>query len=139
MVWVPAVSSNFCDAAGASAPLRVLHTGLRVTGARKASEIGRVMAARFADFRACAETAPAPLHDVELGFDVDETGHVAASGAGTGALEQCLGQSLAGASFPAVGEKAHVVYPLHFVAADAGWKGPPVVRPFGPEHCDCGG
>jgi len=27
--------------------LRVLHTGLRVTGARKASEVGRAMAAHF--------------------------------------------------------------------------------------------
>jgi hypothetical protein len=124
----------------ARAPLRVLRTGLRVTGARKASDIGRVMAARFADFQACAETAgSAPLHDVELGFDVDEAGHATASGTGTSVLEQCLGQSLAGASFAAAGEKADVVYPLHFVAADAGWKGPPIVRPFGPERCDCGG
>jgi hypothetical protein len=44
-------------AAKGTAELRVVHTGLRVTGARKASEVGRVMAAHFADFRACAEDA----------------------------------------------------------------------------------
>jgi hypothetical protein len=124
----------------ASATLRVLHTGLRITGERKASEIGRVMASRFSDFQACAEAAaPAALHDVELGFDVDEAGQAVANGMGGGELEQCLGQSLAGASFAAADERAHVVYPLHFVAADAGWKGPPVVRPSGSERCDCGG
>lgn len=70
------------DAAGGE--LRVVHTGLRVTAARQASEVGRVMA------------------------------------------------GLAGAAFaPGAREKAHVVYPLHFVAANVALKGPPVVRPSG--------
>jgi hypothetical protein len=37
--------------------LRVLHTGLRVTGARKPSEVGRAMAAHFDELRGCGEDA----------------------------------------------------------------------------------
>lgn len=128
-------------AEGRPARLRVVHTGLRVTGARKTSEIGRVMAARFGDFQACgASVEPAALHDVELGFDVDQTGHAVASGAGAGALEQCLDWSLAGAAFaPGASEVSHVVYPLHFVAADVELKGPPAVPASKAAPCDCGG
>ena len=45
------------SAVDGTASLRVVHTGLRVTGARKASEVGRAMAAHFGEFRACAESA----------------------------------------------------------------------------------
>lgn len=128
------------DDSGA-AQLRVVHTGLRVTGARKASEIGRVMAASFGNFRTCGEAvAPAVLHDVDLAFDVDSAGHVVASGAGADALEQCLEQSVAGVAFAAGADaESHVVYPLHFVAANAKLEGPPVVQPTGAPPCDCGG
>lgn len=127
------------DTAGTE--LRVVHTGLRVTGARQASEVGRVMAARFAEFRRCGEiVTPSALHDVELGFDVDEAGRAVASHVASGALEQCLSQSLAGAVFaPGAREKAHVVYPLRFAAANVALKGSPVARPSGGERCDCGG
>jgi hypothetical protein len=124
-----------------AAQLRVVHMDLRVTGPRKPSEIGRVMAARFADFQACGEgLEPAALHDVNLGFQVDEAGHAVANGSGAGPLEQCLEQSVAGASFAAgASEVSHVVYPLHFVAANVELKAPPVVQPSGTAPCDCGG
>jgi hypothetical protein len=124
-----------------TAQLRVVHTGLRVTGARKASEIGRVMAQRMADFRVCAEGVElAAVHDVELAFEVDQAGRVATSGAGVGALEKCLEQSLASAAFAAgASESSHVVYPLHFVAANVELKGPPPARPAATAPCDCGG
>jgi hypothetical protein len=124
-----------------TAQLRVVHTGLRVTGARKASEIGRVMAHRMADFRACAEgVEPAAVHDVELAFEVDQAGRAATSGAGVGALEKCLEQSLASAAFAAgASELSHVVYPLHFVAANVELKGPPLARLAATAPCDCGG
>jgi hypothetical protein len=124
----------------ATAQLRVLHTGLRVTSARKISEVGRVMAARFADFRACAEgVQPGALHSVELDFDVNEAGRAAATGASADPLEECLDKSVAGAAFaPGASEPAHVVYPLHFVAADARLKSAPVARPPSQAACDCG-
>jgi len=51
-----------------SSSLRVVHTGLRVTGARKASEVGRDMAAHFDDFRQCAEaSAPSEARTGSLG------------------------------------------------------------------------
>lgn len=124
-----------------TAQLRVVHTGLRVTGARKPSEIGRVMAAHFGEFQACGTSVePAALHDVALTFEVDEAGHVLVAPARTAALEQCLEHSLASASFaPGARESSHVVYPLHFVAGDVELKAPAAPPASKAAACDCGG
>lgn len=135
-----------------TAELRVVHTGLQVTGARKASEVARIMAAHFSEFRACGQ---AELSDeaheqrsVALGFDVLASGQTAvrratsapgASGA-VSALEQCLELALANVTFAsAEAGDAHVVYPLHFAPAGGGLKNRGVPSPVAPAHCDCGG
>ena len=126
--------------------LRVVHTGLHVTGARKVSEVARAMAARFDEFRACAESAKsadgAELANprVSLAFDVGEDGHVAATGGSAGALEQCLNQSLSRVAFaPGASDVSHVVYPLYFAAAERELKAPGVASAEPLRPCDCGG
>lgn len=134
------------SAVDGTASLRVVHTGLRVTGARKASEVGRAMAAHFGEFRACAQStnnadgAGTAEPRVSLAFDVSEDGHVVATGAGAGALPQCLEKVLAGVELtPGAGGTAHVVYPLHFAAADAALTTTRVTPTRPTEACDCGG
>lgn len=136
-----------------TAELRVVHTGLQVTGARKASEVGRTMAAHFSEFRACGQATMSNESDAQrsivLGFDVLASGQTTArsvtsasgaAGAGSSALEQCLELALASVTF-ASGEAgdAHVVYPLHFAAASSGLKNRGVPSPVTRERCDCGG
>jgi len=119
---------------------RVLHTGLRVSGGRKASEVGRVMAAHFDDFRACAASLPtAQALSVQLAFDVSVDGRATATESSVGAVEECLARSLSAVGFVAGASSAtHVVYPLHFVAAQASLRSPRVaIAPSQP--CDCGG
>jgi hypothetical protein len=120
--------------------LRVLHTGLRLTGARKASEVGRTMAAHFDELRRCAEDAqPTRAQTVELAFDIAADGHTSTSGASLGELERCLEQSLARVTFSAEAtEPAHIVYPLYFMPASMD------LRSSHAHHepaaaCDCGG
>jgi hypothetical protein len=119
---------------------RVLHTGLRVSGARKASEVGRVMAAHFDDFRACAGgMQPAQQLSVRLAFDVTVDGRASVTDASVNAVEQCLARSMSGVSFVAgAGSAAHVVYPLHFVAARTSLQSPRAAS-LPPQACDCGG
>ena len=133
-------------AANGTAQLRVVHTGLRVTGARKASEVGRAMAAHFADFRACAESAKNPDaaqptdQRLSLAFDVGEDGRVSATSASSGALAQCLAQSLARVAFsPGASDVSHVVYPLYFAAADGGLTSARVTPTAPSKPCECGG
>lgn len=134
------------SAANGTATLRVLHTGLRVTGARKASEVGQVMAAHFGEFRACAESAKnaddagTDEPHVSLVFDVSEDGHVVATDSGAGALRQCLEKVVAGVAFaPGKSGDAHVVYPLYFAAADATLTTKRVTPTRPANACDCGG
>ena len=128
-----------------TAELRVVHTGLQVTGARKASEVGSAMAAHFAEFRACGQAELGDKLDeqrsVVLDFDVLPSGVAAASGASANALEQCLDQVLSRTSFAASdgSAPAHVVYPLHFAAAGSGLTNRGVPSPLVRERCDCGG
>lgn len=132
-------------AANQTAELRVVHTGLQVTGARKASEVGRVMAAHFAELRACGQAELGDERDeqlsVALDFDVLPSGLAVASGAATNALERCLDQALSSVSFAVTGSNAatHVVYPLHFAAAGGGLKDRGVPTPVVRERCDCAG
>ena len=127
-------------AENATAALRVVHTGLLVSGARKASEVGRAMAGHFDDFRRCAQgVAFAEPLRVELDFDVAADGQVSAMPAVT-ALEQCLDQSVARVAFSGDAHApAHVVYPLYFVPATADLRMPPAVERPRPPPCDCGG
>lgn len=128
-----------------TAELRVVHTGLQVTGARKASEVGRVMSAHFAQFRACglAELGDeqGEQQSVTLDFDVLPSGLAVASSAGTNGLERCLDRALSSVSFAASdgGAATHVVYPLHFAAAGGGLKDRGVPSTGARERCDCGG
>lgn len=121
--------------------LRVVHTGLRVDGARKASEIGRAMAAHFDEFRGCAAAAPSPeARQVQLEFDVAADGRASATGAEADSLEQCLDERVARIGFAAeTNAWAHVVYPLYFVPTTAGLHPPPAAPPPLPAACDCGG
>jgi hypothetical protein len=128
-------------AQNATAALRVVHTGLRISGARKASEVGRAMAGHFDDFRRCAQGAALaePLR-VELDFDVAADGQVSATPAEVTVLEQCLDQSVARVAFSGdANAPAHVVYPLYFVPASADLRMPPAVEHPRPPPCDCGG
>jgi hypothetical protein len=124
---------------------RVVHTGLQVTGARKASEVGRVMAAHFAAFRACGQAdlgdKQGEQRSVTLDFDVLPSGLAVASSAGTNELERCLDRALSSVSFAASDGSAatHVGYPLHFAAAGAGLKDRGVPSTVVRERCDCGG
>lgn len=128
-----------------TAELRVVHTGLQVTGPRKASEVGRVMAAHFAEFRACGQTElgdkRGEAQSAVLDFDVLASGVAVASGSASNTLEQCLDQALRGVSFPASdGDTAtRVVYPLHFAAPGGGLTNRGVPSPLVRERCDCGG
>jgi len=138
--WPGSVGKRLEVAATRDAPaqqLRVLHTGLRVSGGRKMSEVGRSMAAHFEAFRQCAEYAgSAQLSAVELDFEVTPDGHATAIGQAQSGLEQCLDQSLTSIPFPA-GAAALVHYPLYFVTAEA--EPPPrAPRPARLEACDCG-
>ncbi|HEX2870675.1 MAG TPA: hypothetical protein VHP33_05450 [Polyangiaceae bacterium] len=132
-------------AENATAELRVVHTGLQVAGARKASEVGRVMAAHFAAFRACGQAElgdkQGEQRSVTVDFDVLPHGRVVASSAGTNALEQCLDRALSSVSFAASDDSTttHVAYPLHFAAAGGGLKDRGVPTPVVRERCDCGG
>jgi hypothetical protein len=134
------------SAVNGTAGLRVVHTGLRVTGARKASEVGRAMAAHFGDFRACAEGVKdtrgvgTAEQSVSLAFDVSEDGRVAASSANAGSLLQCLEKVVVGVAFaPGASGDAHVVYPLYFAAADAQLTSAHVTPTRPAKACDCGG
>jgi len=130
-----------------TAELRVVHTGLQVTGARKASEVGRAMAAHFAEFKACAQatglgdSATKQLR-VALDFDVNEAGQAVPAGASAaaGTLQQCLDQNVSRVAF-AAGASAvtHVVYPLHLAAPDRALKNSGVASPVVREPCACGG
>jgi hypothetical protein len=128
-----------------TAELRVVHTGLQVTGARRASEVGRVMAAHFAAFRACGQVElgdkQGEQRGVALEFDVLPSGLAVTSSAGTNALERCFDQALSSVSFaPSDGSApTHVVYPLHFAAAGGGLKDRGVPSAVVRERCDCGG
>jgi hypothetical protein len=125
--------------------LRVVHTGLQATGPRKASEVGRVMAAHFAELRACGQRElsdeQGTQHSVALDFVVLPSGRAVASSPGTNALERCLDLVLSTLSFAASDGEAstHVVYPLHFAAAGGGLKDRGVPAPVVRERCDCGG
>jgi hypothetical protein len=128
-----------------TAELRVVHTGLQVTGARKASEVGRVMSAHFAAFRACGQAELGKKRDeqrsVVLEFNVLQNGVAVAASAGTNELERCHARALSSVSFAANESSAatHVVYPLHFAAAGGGLKDRGVPSPVARERCDCGG
>jgi hypothetical protein len=130
-------------ALSAAAEIRVVHTGLRVTGARKPSEVGRVMASHFTEFQACAQSVPngaVPAQRVSLSFEVAKDGHVAATTASAGALEQCLDQRLSQVTFTAgASDVSHVEYPLYFAAADRELKSPGIAAVQPPKPCDCGG
>jgi hypothetical protein len=128
--------------ANASGELRVLHTGLRVTGPRKASEIGRAMAAHFAEFRRCgAEAAPTESRTVELAFEVAADGRASVTGSPATPLEQCLDHSLGQLAFASgSAAAAQVVYPLHFLPASAGvYTGAAAHGEAPAAACDCGG
>jgi len=140
--WPGSIGKRLEVAATHDAPaqqLRVLHTGLRVSGGRKMSEVGRSMALHFEDFRRCAEYAgSAQLSAVELDFEVTPDGHAKALGQAQSGLEQCLDQSLTGVAFPAAASgAAQVHYPLYFVPAEAAPE-PRAPRPARLEACDCG-
>lgn len=126
-----------------AAELRVVHTGLQLTGARKASEVGQAMAAHFGAFRACGQAALADelneQRSATLEFDVLQSGQVAARAGSPGALQQCLEQTLSRVTFAAGNGPAHVVYPLHFAAAGNGLQNRGVPSPLVRERCDCGG
>ena len=121
--------------------LRVLHTGLRVTGARKPSEVGRMMAAHFDELRRCAEDSqPTSAQTVELAFDIAADGHTAPTGTASGELEQCLDQSLSRVAFAAgASESAHVVYPLYFMPASMELRSSHAHHEHAAAACDCGG
>jgi len=125
---------------GGEHALRVLHTGLKVVGPRKPSEVGRAMSALFEDFRGCA--APATLGEprrVELAFEVAPDGQVAPGAPGPDALDACLVELVSGAKFaPGAPASAEVRYPLYFVPADRELRSAPVTPGAPPEPCDCG-
>ena len=127
-----------------TAELRVVHTGLQVTGARKASEVGRAMATHFAEFRACGQTElsdkPQEQRSVALDFEILPSGAVVATGTAANALEQCLDRVLSGITFEASDTgRSQVVYPLHFAAPSDGLTNRGVPSPLVRERCDCGG
>ena len=128
-----------------TAELRVVHTGLQITGERKASEVGRTMAAHFGEFRECGQAELGDKLDEQrsavLDFDVLPSGLAVATGGASSALEQCLDQVLSRVAFAASdsGAPAHVVYPLHFAAPGSGLKNRGVPAPVVHERCDCGG
>jgi len=131
---------DLAPAAANATALRVVHTGLRISGARKASEIGRAMAAHFDDFRRCAEVAMVgEARRVELEFDVAADGRTSTTPAEATALEQCLDQSVSRVRFAADAKApAHVMYPLYFVPESAELRMPPTEL-LRPAPCDCGG
>ncbi|HYQ15300.1 MAG TPA: hypothetical protein VEQ58_06080 [Polyangiaceae bacterium] len=140
---VGGVMKTFAVAALADAgqQMRVLHTGLRISGARKASEVGRVMAAHFDEYRACADGAGlSGQRRVQLELDITPQGSVVPRGSSAGPIEQCLEQRVSRLTFePGASDTAHVVYPLYFVAADRALEPLRVARPAASEACDCGG
>ena len=127
-------------ASDAAAP-RVVHTGLRVSGARRASEVGRALAAHFDDFQRCAASvALSGPERVDVDFDVAADGAVSPTSANAGPLEQCLDRSVASVAFASQANAvAHVVYPLYFVPAAAELRLPSAARGQHPPPCDCGG
>ena len=128
-------------AENAAAALRVVHTGLRISGGRRVSEVGRALAGQFDDFRRCAQDAElAEPRRVELDFDVAADGRTLTTPGDANALEQCLDRSLARVAFaPQANTSAHVVYPLYFVPASAELRTPPAEQGQRPPPCDCGG
>jgi hypothetical protein len=125
---------------GGERGLRVLHTGLRVVGPRKASEVGRAMSALFEDFKSCAARANlGEQRRVELSFEVEPDGRVVRGAVQSDGLEACLGERVVGAKFtagaPAV---ARVHYPLYFMPAADELRSPQVTPAAPPAPCDCG-
>jgi hypothetical protein len=116
---------------------RVLHTGLRVSGERKMSEVGRGLAASFEGFRRCAErSTPREPRHVELVLEIAADGSATGGGV-AGALGQCLAERVQGVSFGA-GGVARVIYPLSIVPATSGLRAG-ARRAATPAACDCGG
>jgi hypothetical protein len=126
---------------GAGDSVRVLHTGLSVRGARKASEVGRVMSAHFQSFRACAQSSrlDGAQHRVQLELDISPDGSVTVLGASAAPLEQCVERAALGVSFEAGARGAsQVVYPLYFTPATERLQPSRAVAPAS-VACDCAG
>lgn len=116
---------------------RVIQAGLRVSGARKPSQVGRVMAARFDELSRCVPHDSAS-RTIELRFNIAETGAPTLSTTPGDAVESCLSGVLSGVEFGAAATgSTDVVYPLHVVAPSSGLSvSPPSAAPSA--KCDCG-
>ncbi len=116
---------------------RIVHTGLRVNGARKASEVGRTLAQRFPELSSCGEAAASPRR-VELRFTIAPEGEIRVTSGPSDELERCLEDVLTGANFSAgAAATTDVVYPLHFFPARAALRTHDAPAPA-PVRCDCG-
>lgn len=117
---------------------RVIHTGLRVSGARKPSDVGRVLSAHFAELRGCAARADGSApRSIELRFTVDAHGVVGPVAPATDAVEQCLASVLSRVAFGSPsGAATDVSYPLHIVPATHDLR-PSLPRAPAPTPCDC--
>ncbi|HEY2407049.1 MAG TPA: hypothetical protein VGI10_13655 [Polyangiaceae bacterium] len=118
---------------------RVVHSGLAVRGARKPSEVGRVLARQFGELVRCAHTSlPSEARDASLELDIDADGSIAVS-APHDALLACFSEGLAGASFSSGAQgPTHVTYPVHVFPATDRFTQRQKVDPPG-ELCHCGG